>query len=48
MTWSLHNFNSKVHNRVEKIENSVWSASKFIEIKLGLSLTCSCEIVFKK
>ena len=43
-----HVLNCKVHNRFGKIENSILSARKFIEINLALSLTCSYEIVLKK
>ena len=48
MTCSLHVLNCKVHNGVGKFENSIHCALKFIEISLGLPLTCSYEIVFKK
>ena len=43
----LHVLNCKVHHRVEKIISSIWSALKFIELRSGLSLTCSYEINLK-
>ena len=46
MTCSLHVLNSKVHDRVGGIENSIQSALKFIEINLDLPLTCSYETMF--
>ena len=48
MKRSLFVFDSEVRNRVEKIENSICSAPKFIEISLDLSLTCPDEKIFKK
>ena len=44
----LHVLNGKVHHRVEKIGNSIWSVLKFIKINFGLSLTCSYEINLKR
>ena len=47
-TYSLYVLNSKIHNRVEKIESIIWPALAFTELNLDLSLPRSYEIVLKK